>query len=94
MINNSSMQLEAEENKLLKAAEGYKGTINIREQLMAEAATDGYTGADAEAIVSAVINRLNKTEKKKSKGSALGVAHDPTKRANNMATLISQLRSW
>jgi hypothetical protein len=69
----------AEEDKLLKAAEGYKGTPGIKSQLVGEAETDGLSFDEANSIVDGVLRRLNKTESGK-KGGALGVAHKATDR--------------
>ena len=70
---------DAEEEKLLKAAEGYKGTDNAETQLIAEAETDGYSNEDAQAIVKQVLKRLKKTESGKN-GGAFGTAHKATDR--------------
>lgn len=82
-----------EVNKLLKAAEGYKGTDNIYNQLLYEAMSDGYKGDYAKDVVEKVLSRLNKSESGK-KGGKLGVAHDPTKQTNRLAKIISELRNY
>jgi hypothetical protein len=64
----------AEENKLLKAAEGYKGTTGIRQQLEGEADADGFTFDQAKQIIDRVLKRLAKTESGKN-GGAFGTPH-------------------
>jgi hypothetical protein len=81
------------ENKLLKAAEGYKGTANVKKQLIAEAKTDGLDDEEAAAIVDKVLKRLNKTETGK-RGSTLGKAQNPYARVKRLSALIAGLRSW
>jgi hypothetical protein len=79
----------SEETKLLKAAEGYKGTRSIKEQLTREAYTDGY----APDIVNIVLRRLHNTEKHSTrKGNKLGVAHNPNKQYQTLSLFIRQLR--
>ena len=84
-------QHNAEVNKLLKAAEGYKGTDNIEEQLLAEAASDGYDGAIGQRLVDRVMLRLEKTESGK-KGGKLGVAHNPNTQWANLVAAIRNLK--
>jgi hypothetical protein len=74
MSGKPSMVLENEENKLLKAAEGYKGTPDIEGQLAGEAKTDGLTDDEVKAVVSQVLSRLKKTESGKN-GGAFGTPH-------------------
>lgn len=81
----------SEEIKLLKAAEGYKGTRNIKEQLAREAYTDGY----APDIVNIVLQRLYNTEKHSArKGNKFGVAHNPNKQYQTLSLFIRQLRGY
>jgi hypothetical protein len=70
---------QAEENKLLKAAEGYKGTSGIKQQLVGEAETDGFDFNEAQRIVDTVLQRLKKTESGKN-GGAFGTPHKATDR--------------
>lgn len=81
----------SEEQKLLKAAEGYKGTRNIKEQLMREASTDGYSPD----IVNIVLQRLHNTERQSDcKGNKFGIAHNPNKQYQTLALFIRQLRGY
>lgn len=81
----------SEEIKLLKAAEGYKGTRNIKEQLIREASTDGY----APDIINIVMQRLQNTEKHSThKGNKFGVAHNPNKQYQTLSLFIRQLRGY
>ena len=80
-----------EEIKLLKAAEGYKGTRGIKEQLIREASTDGYSPD----IVNIVLQRLRNTEKQADcKGNKFGIAHNPNKQYQALSLFIRQLRSY
>ena len=82
----------SEEIKLLKAAEGYKGTKNIRGQLEREASTDG---EHSKIIIDRVMKRLANTEKNLSQtGSKFGVAHNPNKQYQTLSLFIKQLRAY
>ena len=81
----------SEEQKLLKAAEGYKGTRNIKEQLVREASTDGYSPD----IVNIVLQRLRNTEMQSDcKGNKFGIAHNPNKQYQTLSLFIRQLRGY
>jgi hypothetical protein len=82
--------VQAEENKLLKAAEGYKGTPNVKSQLRAEAMTDGITGDEAEAILNNVMARLQKTESGKN-GGAFGTPHKAKDRYGAIKKALSEV---
>jgi hypothetical protein len=85
--------METLENRLLKAAEGYKGSANIRQQLLSEATTAGVTGYIAVQLVNRVLKRLSKTESG-TVGKTLGQAQDPNLRWQKLAARIKQLRSF
>jgi hypothetical protein len=91
MMEKPSMVLENIENTLFQAAQGYKGTDNIENQLMQEAITKGLADDEAKAVVSKVLKRLKGTETGK-KGNALGVAHNPVKQKNMLAVKIAEMR--
>jgi HEAT repeat protein len=82
-----------EENKLLKAAEGYKGTSNIRWQLLREAVADGFSTEEATQLVNKVLKRLNNTESGET-GNAFGKVQDPIDRWAKLRERIAQLRSF
>jgi hypothetical protein len=90
------MSLNVDEtNKLLKAAEGYKGTDHIREQLLRECMTDGYVSPEADDIVDNVLERLSNTEQHLSvTGPAMGKAQDPQKRYRHMVDVVQGLHSY
>jgi hypothetical protein len=92
-LGNVKISDERLKNKLVKAGEGYKGTSNIREQLLAEAAANGVTGETAEALINQVLEKINNTETNQV-GKTLGQAQDPNARYRRMASIISQLRSY
>lgn len=81
------------EETLLKAAEGYKGTDNIRTQLLKEALLYDITVEEAIELVDKVLARLDKTETGK-QGGAFGVAHNPVTQTQNLGKRIASLRSW
>jgi hypothetical protein len=85
--------IETLEERLLKAAEGYKGTANIKQQLLGEAAAAGVIGQEAVNLVSKVLSRLQKTETG-AVGKTLGKAQDPNDRWRKLAARIQQLRSY
>jgi hypothetical protein len=65
-----------EENKLLKEAEGLKGSDEAPAIIAAEATNDGLSDDDVRLIVKSVMERLAKTESG-NVGHAFGKAHDP-----------------
>lgn len=92
-MDRTSTQLTNLENTLLKAAEGYKGTGNIKQQLLSEASTQGVTGEDAEAVVDRVLQRLQKTERNR-KGGAFGVPHSAQSRTQRIRETIQRLKDF
>jgi hypothetical protein len=90
MSGKPSMVLENEENKLLKAAEGYKGTSGIKNQLIGEAETDGLSFDEATAVVNQVLNRLKKTESGKN-GGAFGTPHKATDRYRSIKSAMKEM---
>jgi hypothetical protein len=90
-VSDEDLKEPSLEQKLLTAAEGYKGTDDIGMQLLMEAQASGLDTRQATALVQRVLARLNKTETGRT-GGAFGVPHDPVKQKNNLATSIGQRR--
>ena len=81
------------EETLLKAAEGYKDTKNIRTQLLKEALLYDISIEEAIELVDKVLARLEKTESGK-QGNAFGIAHNPVTQTRNISDRIASLKSW
>jgi hypothetical protein len=92
-ISDERVKVDPEEEKLLKAAEGYKGTNNIQQQLLSEAQSDGIVGQAAVQLVNRVMQRLNKTESG-AQGNNLAAQHDPVQRWKNLALRLQSMRSY
>jgi hypothetical protein len=82
--------LVEEENKLLKAAEGYKGTDNIKDQIASEAKADGFDDSEVKILISNVLARLKKTESGKN-GGAFGTPHKANDRYNAIRTRLKEV---
>lgn len=94
-MDRASAQLVELENVLLKAAEGYKGTTNIKQQLLKEAAAKGVTGDAADTIVSQVLRRLQRTERNgKKTGSAFGVPHKAVDQTQRIRETIQRMKDY
>lgn len=63
-------------NRLKAAAAGYKGTDNVREQLLREMAAYGETGPEVEQMVDQVIASMNASETG-TLGNTYGKGRDP-----------------
>lgn len=87
------INLKGIEETLLKAAEGYKGTKNIKQQLTKEALANGLNKAQAKLIVRNVLMRLDKTESGK-QSNAFGVAHNARDQTKHIIERISELKDF
>lgn len=81
------------EDTLLKSAEGYKGTKNIRMQILKEALANGVTFKEAGELTKNVLSRLQGTETGK-QSNAFGVAHNPLTQTQNIAKRVKDFKSY
>lgn len=90
---NYGLAMSGLEETLLKAAEGYKGTKNIRLQVFKEALANGATIKEAGELTNSVLGRLTHTETGR-QSNAFGVAHNPLTQTQNIAKRVKECKSY
>jgi hypothetical protein len=92
MTDRSSMQMEAEEQKLMKLAEQLSTADNLQEELLNKAMADGFTQDEAGAIVSNAMRKAaNVDTGGEEKRGAFGMQHNPK---NALAAVIARASKY